>query len=186
MGPIFLTCHYQVINATLLFFLLSSSFLSSLDNSTQRPFFFFFRPTPPPSHQRFSLSLSLSLFFFLVFSFFLFFYFTHSTMFTNQTHNHGSESLVPFETPFISIIGLILDNHIYKPSHHSSLFWFGCLWDYVYMFKRVCICGFWAVGKRKKKYLKLVVVLEVGGKSVSCWVVWNGFMVCIGVKSISC
>ena len=93
----------------------------------------------------------LSLFFFLVFSVFLFFYFTHSTMFTNQTHNHGSESLVPFETPFISIIGLILDNHIYKPSHHSSLFWFGCLWDYVYMFKRVCICGFWAVGKRKKK-----------------------------------
>ena len=149
-----MTCHYQVINATLLFFFLHFFYLS----------FFFgqFRPTALFYSYSFFLLQThsttksptvfyLSLFFFLVFSFFLFFYFTHSTMFTNQTHNHGSESLVPFETPFISIIGLILDNHIYKPSHHSSLFWFGCLWDYVYMFKRVCICGFWAVGKRKKK-----------------------------------
>ena len=151
-----MTCHYQVINATLLFFFpLSLSFFLLRTIPPNGPFFFlfFFSSSDPLHHQVTNgfLSLSLFLFFFLVFSFFLFFYFTHSTMFTNQTHNHGSESLVPFETPFISIIGLILDNRIYKPSHHSSLFWFGCLWDYVYMFKRVCICGFWAVGKRKKK-----------------------------------
>ena len=137
-------------------FFFSSLFLSFFLLRTIPPngpffFLFFFSSSDPLHHQVTNGFLSLSLFFFLVFSFFLFFYFTHSTMFTNQTHNHGSESLVPFETPFISIIGLILDNHIYKPSHHSSLFWFGCLWDYVYMFKRVCICGFWAVGKRKKK-----------------------------------
>ena len=31
------------------------------------------------------------------------------------------------------------------------VFWVGYLWVYVFMFKRVCICCFWAVGKRGKK-----------------------------------
>ena len=120
----FLTCHYQVINATLLFFFpfLYLSFFFGQFRPTALFFSYSFFLLQTHSTTKSPTVFSLSLFFFLVFSFFLFFYFTHSTMFTNQTHNHGSESLVPFETPFISIIGLILDNHIYKPSHHSSLF----------------------------------------------------------------